>query len=122
MINTLLRRLIGVFIRLSIFRISLGPVLACKATNPSPQLPAVKLHRPFNPLAWLKALLAPLAPHAPHTSERQRALNLIAAIDAGGVPLHPARVNHIARSLGLEVSAHAKMGDTVARIRAALAR
>ena len=82
-------------------------------------MPAVKLHRPFHLLAWLKALLAP--PAAPAT-ERQRALDLIAAIDAGGVPLHPARVNHIARSLGLEVSAHAKMGDTVARIRAALAR
>jgi len=88
-------------------------------------LPAVKLHRLFNPLAWMKALLALLAPPpspSPPITERQRALDLIAAIDAGGLPLHPARVNHIARSLGLEVSAHAKVHDTVARIRAALAR
>ena len=63
-------------------------------------MPAVKLHRLFNPLAWTKALLALLVPPTPLTSERQRALDLIAAIDAGGVPLHPARVNHIARSLG----------------------
>ena len=82
----------------------------------------MKLHRLINPLAWLKALLALLAPPAPPTTERQRAFDLIAAIDAGGMPLHPARVNHIARSLGLEVSAHAKVHDTVVRIRAALAR
>ena len=79
----------------------------------------MKTHHPFHLLAWLKSLLAP---PAPPTTERQRAFDLIAAIDAGGVPLHPARVNHIARSLGLEVSAHAKVDDTVARIRAALAR
>lgn len=79
----------------------------------------MKTHRPFNLLAWLRSLLAP---PRPPISERQRALDLIAAIDAGGVPLHPARVNHIARSLGLEVSSHAKVDDTVVRIRAALAR
>lgn len=52
--------------------------------------------------------------------ERQRALDLIAAIDAGGMPLNPARVNHIARDLGLEVSTRARPEDTIARIRAAL--
>ncbi len=54
--------------------------------------------------------------------ERQRALALVAAIDAGGLPLNPARVNDIARQLGLEVSRHAPVEHTVARIRAALAR
>ncbi|HSI59985.1 MAG TPA: hypothetical protein VLA16_20680 [Ideonella sp.] len=53
---------------------------------------------------------------------RQRALDLIAAIDAGGLPLNPARVNDIARNLGLEVSSRARVEQTIARIRAALAR
>lgn len=54
------------------------------------------------------------------TPDHQRAAELIAAIDAGGLPLNPARVNEIARRLGLEVSRHAHMEDTIARIRAAL--
>lgn len=69
--------------------------------------------------AWLKrrsrATSAPL-------SERQRALDLVAAVDAGGLPLNPARVNAIARSLGLEVSTRAPVEDTIARIRQALGR
>ena len=70
-------------------------------------------------LAWLKSSWAPQpAPNA----QRQRALDLITAIDAGGLPLHPARVNHIARGLGLEVSTRARVDDTVLRIRAALQR
>ncbi len=55
-------------------------------------------------------------------TERQQAEALIAAIDRGGLPLNPARVNQIARNLGLEVSAHAPMTATVERIRQALAR
>ena len=55
-------------------------------------------------------------------SERQQAQALIAAIDRGGLPLNPARVNQIARSLGLEVSRHAAMDDTIERIRRALLR
>jgi len=54
--------------------------------------------------------------------ERQQAQALIAAIDRGGLPLNPARVNQIARSLWLEVSPHAPMAETVERIRQALAR
>jgi hypothetical protein len=68
---------------------------------------------------WLRSL-RPGAP-AP-VSDHQRAVDLIRAIDAGGLPLNPARVNDIARRLGLEVSRHARMEDTVARIRAALQR
>ncbi len=56
------------------------------------------------------------------TSDRQRAADLIKAVDAGGLPLNPARVNDIARRLGLEVSRHARVEDTIARIRAALKR
>ena len=55
-------------------------------------------------------------------SDTDRARQLIAAIDRGGLPLNPARVNQIARSLGLEVSRHAPVGDTVERIRQALKR
>ena len=58
----------------------------------------------------------------PPLSDRQQALALIAAIDRGGLPLNPARVNQIARNLGLDVSAHAPMAETVQRIRQALAR
>ena len=53
---------------------------------------------------------------------RQQAQALIAAIDRGGLPLNPARINHIARSLGLDVSPRAPMEQTVERIRQALAR
>jgi hypothetical protein len=55
-------------------------------------------------------------------SDRQRAVDLIAAIDRGGLPLNPARVNEIARGLGLDVSARARVEDTIARIRRALER
>lgn len=51
-----------------------------------------------------------------------RARQLIAAVDNGGVPLNPAIVNQIARGLGLEVSSKAPIGETVERIRQALAR
>lgn len=70
-------------------------------------------------LPWLKNLLG-RRQAAP--SVRQQAALLIAAIDAGGLPLHPARVNDIARRLGLEVSRKAPVEHTIARIRAALAR
>jgi len=67
---------------------------------------------------WLRRRLTPPAP----PSVEQRAKDLIAAVDAGGIPLNPARINHIARQLGLEVSAKAPVAETIERIRAALAR
>ena len=70
-------------------------------------------------MQWFKAWLAR---RRRPTSDEQQARDLIAAIDRGGLPLNPARVNHIARSLGLEVSRQAPMADTVERIRRALAR
>ena len=69
-------------------------------------------------LLWLKAQL----PRSKPASPEQRAKDLVAAIDAGGVPLNPARVNDIARQLGLEVSTRAPMADTIERIRQALRR
>ena len=56
------------------------------------------------------------------TPEMQRAKSLIAAIDAGGVPLNPARINAIARNMGLAVSRKAPAEDTIQRIRRALER
>lgn len=55
-------------------------------------------------------------------TEVDAARDLIAAIDAGGVPLNPARVNAIARALGLDVSVRAPVEETIGRIRAALSR
>lgn len=55
-------------------------------------------------------------------AEVRQAHALIRAIDAGGVPLNPARVNQIARALGLDVSTRAPVEQTVERIRHALAR
>jgi hypothetical protein len=69
-------------------------------------------------LRWLKAYLPGTKPPSPE----QRARDLVAAIDAGGLPLNPARVNDIARQLGLEVSTRAPMPETIERIRQALQR
>lgn len=70
------------------------------------------------PVNWLKKLLSRRQALTPE----QRARNLIAAIDAGGLPLNAARVNDIARALGLEVSTRARLEETIVRIRMALER
>ncbi|MCV2362598.1 hypothetical protein LNV23_03935 [Paucibacter sp. DJ1R-11] len=58
------------------------------------------------------------APAAPELApELAQARALIAAIDAGGIPLYPGKVNQIARALGLEVSREAPVEATVERIR-----
>lgn len=69
-------------------------------------------------LDWLGGLF--VRDDAPPEIHAARAL--VAAVDAGGVPLNPARVNAIARDLGLEVSRHEAVDQTIARIRAALVR
>jgi len=70
-------------------------------------------------LGWLKKLL-PAKDTLPPEIEQARCL--IAAIDRGGIPLNPAKVNAIARNLGLEVSRRAPVEATIVRIRAALER
>ena len=55
-------------------------------------------------------------------SDIDQAQQLIEAIDHGGIPLNPAKVNAIARNLGLEVSRRAPVEHTIARIRAYLLR
>ncbi len=75
--------------------------------------------RPAGLFSRLKALFfkrtAPLSDYA-------RARQLIAAVDSGGIPLNPARVNAVARSLGLEVERRAPVEATLLRIRLALER
>jgi hypothetical protein len=78
--------------------------------------------RPGRLARWTARLKAWWSPPAPPQTERQQARALIAAIDAGGVPMIPRRVNEIARGLGLEVSSRAPVEQTIERIRAALAR
>jgi hypothetical protein len=74
-------------------------------------------------MKWFWALLQRLRRlPAVAPSDRQRAQALVSAVDAGGLPLNPARVNAIARSLGLEVSTRAPVEETIQRIRLALAR
>lgn len=68
---------------------------------------------------WLKALLPKRQFVAPEILQARR---LIAAIDRGGIPLNPARVNAIARDLGLEISRKAPVEATIQRIRDAVAR
>lgn len=55
-------------------------------------------------------------------SEIARARQLIAAIDAGGIPLDPKRIVRIAEDLGLEVSRKEQPSHTIERIRTALQR
>jgi len=54
--------------------------------------------------------------------EIHRANQLVAAIDAGGIPLDPARIVRIAEDIGLEVSRNARTEDTIERIRMAIRR
>ena len=67
-------------------------------------------------LIWLQSYMRKRQAPSP----RRRAKDLIAAVDAGGIPLNAAIVNDIARKLGLEVSTNDPMNDTIARIRHAL--
>ena len=54
--------------------------------------------------------------------EIRRAKQLVSAIDAGGIPLDPARICRIAEDLGLEVRKNARMEETIDRIRVAITR
>ena len=76
-------------------------------------MPAARLLRTLK--AWLRR-----KPKLP--AELQAGKDVVDAIDAGGLPLDPARINHIARGLGLEVSLKAPVEETVSRLRAAVAR
>lgn len=74
---------------------------------------------PLRRLLSLRARSTAPAPAGP-VDDLAQARALIAAIDAGGIPLYPSKVNQIARALGLEVSREAPVEATVARIRALL--
>lgn len=70
-----------------------------------------------SPLRRLFAQSAQTQAQPPSSPELQRAQALLAAVDAGGIPLHPAKVNQIARELGLAVSREEPVEATIARIR-----
>lgn len=72
--------------------------------------------------AFLRRLFSRSPPSNQPLSDIDRARQLIAAIDRGGVPLDKAIIDRIAESFGLEVSKSARMEDTMDRIRAALKR
>jgi hypothetical protein len=76
------------------------------------QLSEIRMH-------WFTALSRLFRPR-PRNAE-QRARELLRAVDAGGLPLNVAVVNHIARELGLDVSRKARMPETIARIRKVMA-
>ncbi|MDD2741149.1 MAG: hypothetical protein PHV02_02690 [Rhodocyclaceae bacterium] len=69
--------------------------------------------------AWLKRRFT-AQPKA--VCEITQARALIAAIDRGGVPLNTAKINAIARNIGLEVSRQAPVEETIERIRQAIKR
>ncbi|MDD2684622.1 MAG: hypothetical protein PHY62_00510 [Gallionella sp.] len=72
--------------------------------------------------SFITRVLALLKPQDNMPPEIRRAKQLIAAIDAGGVPLDPSIIRKIAQSLGLEVTKKARMEDTIHRIRVAIER
>jgi hypothetical protein len=65
---------------------------------------------------WLTSIIPKPKPLSP----LERAIALVSAVDAGGLPLHPGIVNDIARQLGLKVSAITPMDVTIAQIRSKL--
>ena len=82
------------------------------------------LRRLLKPATAATPAGSPIDPATPVTGSaaEQQARALLAAIDAGGIPLHPAKVNQIAAALGLPVSREEAVEATIARIRAAIAR
>jgi hypothetical protein len=72
--------------------------------------------------AFLSRVLNWLKPLDNMPVEIRLAQQLIAAFDAGGIPLYPTRTYRIAEDIGLEVSKKAQMEDTIDRIRMALKR
>lgn len=73
-------------------------------------------------MQFVKQLTRFFSPRPACSAEIQQARDLVKAVDNGGLPLNPAKVNHIARQLGLEVSSKAPMAHTIERIREALTR
>jgi len=57
-----------------------------------------------------------------YTAPEQAAVDLVKAVDAGGVPTDTRKINKIARDLGLEVSTKARPEDTLNRIKEAVGR
>lgn len=73
-------------------------------------------------LTWIRRSFRPHARRPSPPSDIEQARQLIAAIDRGGIPLDPGKVNTIARNLGLDVSPRAPVEETIERLRAWVAR
>jgi len=68
----------------------------------------------MNPISFFKDYFKSPSPQV------MAARKLLKSIDSGGIPLNPAKVNHIARQLKLKVSPSAPMSLTIERIRDAI--
>jgi hypothetical protein len=70
---------------------------------------------------WISALIKNLPldnlENTEDISAVGKAKKLLAAIDQGGIPTDPVRINNIGRALGLEVLPNAPMAETIDRIR-----
>ena len=73
-------------------------------------------------LTWIRRRFSLQLRRRSPPSDLEQARQLIEAIDRGGIPLYPGKVNAIARNLGLEVSSRAPVEQTIERIRAWLRR
>jgi hypothetical protein len=73
---------------------------------------------------WISALIKNLPLDSPEKNEDASAVGqakkLLAAIDQGGIPTDPIRINNLGRALGLEVLQSAPMAETIDRIRNAI--
>ncbi len=73
---------------------------------------------------WISALIVNLPKDYAAPADSNQAINLakqmLAAIDQGGIPTDPIRINKIGRALGLEILASAPMFETISRIRDAI--
>ena len=94
----------------------------CRPISNAPRARPMTMRRTTKRCSPARMALWPRPPPQFSLTEQQQAQALVAAVDAGGLPLNAARVNQIARQLGLEVSTRAPVEQTIERIRAALAR
>jgi hypothetical protein len=70
---------------------------------------------------WISAFMIHLPRNTSDLTDDNQAIHqakqLLTAIDQGGIPTDPIRINNIGRALGLEVLASAPMTETINRIR-----
>jgi hypothetical protein len=105
---------------------SRAPAPAAPVVEPAPAVEPAPVIEPVAAPA-VEPVAAPAVEPAPTTKLKlspieQSAIDLVSAVDAGGVPFNTPRINAIARGLGLDVSKKDKPEATIDRIRAAVER